>query len=203
MKEDLKQRKIQYTEIARSSDNSWTMTDFSRGYSPIPSKENLKSYPLGYLLEGNFESYFSETGIPTEDDENPGGRPKTISKKLEGENTFITKGKAGKILVIPSSQILLTAIAENGLTPNSMFLMNLIDIVSGKSDWAEMRGKQRAYNPLKPYNAEGNFFEKLFTNRTNLKVFNILIVPFLVILFGLVVFYRRKRYGSFIEKKFS
>ena len=201
--EDLKQRSIQYTEIARSSASSWTIADLSRGYGAIPDEENLKPYPLGYLLEGNFESYFAETGIPADDSDDKSGRFKSTSKKLEGENTFIKEGKAGKILVIPSSQVLLTAIAENGLTANSMFLMNLIDIASGKSDWAEMRGKQRSFNPLKPYNAKGGFFEKLFTSRTNLKVFNILIVPLLVIIFGLVVFYRRRKHRSFIAKRFS
>ena len=185
-----------------SSDDSWEMKGRINlnpmFIKPPQSDDEKRSYPLAYLLEGEFESYFKGKPIPEKQSKNddPPAEEDAISEgeketakpapelaEIESEGAFIPKGKPGKILLIGSADIIKNNIMdENGRTPNDMFILNLLDYLNGKEDIAVMRSKEQRFNPLDDVSA---------WTKTFVKSFNIIGLPVFVIIFGLLVWFRR------------
>jgi ABC-2 type transport system permease protein len=189
-----------------SSDDSWEMKGrinlnpmFIR---PPQSSEEKKSFPLAYLLEGSFDSYFQGKPIPEKvsqkdqeapkadgqkdaaaDDEKEPAKPDPELAGIQSEGVFIPKGKPGKLLVVGSAEIFKNNIMDkDGRSPNDMLVLNLVDYLNGKEDIALMRSKEQRFNPLDDVSAAAKTF---------IKSFNIIGLPILVILFGLFVWLRR------------
>jgi ABC-type uncharacterized transport system involved in gliding motility auxiliary subunit len=190
-----------------SSEKSWEMADRINlnpmMIQPPPSRETMKSFALAYVLEGNFESYFAGKEIP----EKPEAKDQPENKeqkeeqsgldlsKIEGKGEILTKGKAGKIFLIASSEMIKdNMMDEEGRTPNAMFFMNVLDYLNGREDMALMRSKEQRFNPLT---------ETKGGTRTFLKAFNIAGLPLLVIAFGLGVWFRRHSRKKRIEMMFG
>ena len=159
---------------------------------PPIAEEDYRQYPLAYLLEGRFESYFKGKSLPEkktdveekdEKEDNPTPEATNTSQEIKQEGAFIENGKPGKILLIASSEILKdNMVDEAGQTPNALFLLNALDELNGRSDTAVLRGKEQRLNPLEEVSS------KL---KTGIKFFNILGLPVLVVLFGLGIWFRR------------
>ncbi len=173
-----------------SSERSWEMADqmnlnpmFIR---PPGSPEEFKSLPLAYLLEGKFTSYFAGKDIPekkTERTEPKIEKPDVDLSKIESKGQFLTKGGPGKIFLMASSEVLKDNILDaEGKTPNAMFIMNIVDYLNNREDIAMMRSKEQRFNPLVETGAGV---------KTLVKSFNIVGLPVLVVLFGLLVWFRR------------
>ena len=69
-----------------------------------------------------------------------------------------------------------------GQTANSLFVLNGIDKISGREDYALMRSKGLSYNPVDRSLSSG-------TKRA-IQVMNIIVLPLLVILFGILMWLR-------------
>jgi ABC-2 type transport system permease protein len=161
---------------------------------PPSSPGDFKSLPLAYLLEGNFTSYFAGKDIPEkkterpepkgeEPDEKAEEKPDVVLSKIEGKGQFLTKGGPGKIFLMASSEVLKDNILDaEGKTPNAMFIMNIVDYLNNREDIAIMRSKEQRFNPLVETGAGVKTF---------VKSFNIVGLPVLVVLFGLLVWFRR------------
>ncbi len=103
--------------------------------------------------------------------------------KIGGEGRFLSKGRPGKIFLIASSEVLKDSLLDaEGKTPNAMFIMNIMDYLNNREDVAIMRSKEQRFNPLTETGAGAKTFAKSF---------NIVGLPVLVILFGLLVWFRR------------
>ena len=63
-----------------------------------------------------------------------------------------------------------------------MFNMNILDYLNNREDIAIMRSKEQRFNPL---------VETVAGVKTFIKSFNIVGLPVLVVLFGLLVWFRR------------
>jgi len=63
-----------------------------------------------------------------------------------------------------------------------MFLLNTLDFLNGREDIATLRSKELRFNPLGKVGAGTKAF---------VKTFNIAGLPVLVVLFGLVIWFRR------------
>jgi ABC-type uncharacterized transport system involved in gliding motility auxiliary subunit len=83
---------------------------------------------------------------------------------------------------------------EQGQSPNATFVQNAIDAVNGKSGIAQMRSKKQSFNPL---DQTGPMAKNI------LKVFNIAGLPLIVVLFGMVVWIRRKAWKRKIQAMFA
>ena len=172
-------------------------------HPPIAEEDN-RQYPLAYLLEGRFESFFKGKSIPekkTKDTENDPeedeGKPEAIQgpPEITQEGAFIEKGKPGKIFLIASAEILKdNMVDEAGQTPNALFLLNTLDELNGRSDTAILRGKEQRLNPLEDASS---------TMKSGIKFFNILGLPILMVLFGLGVWFRRHGRKKQIQMMFS
>ncbi len=83
---------------------------------------------------------------------------------------------------------------EEGRSPNAMFITNVIDFLNDREDVAVMRGKEQRFNPLLETGAGAKTF---------VKSFNIAGMPMLVVLFGLLVWFRRHARKRRIQRMFE
>jgi ABC-2 type transport system permease protein len=180
-----------------------------------------KSYPLAYVLTGDFPSYFAGKPIPEKpakpeekkpEGTNPEGKAATAKKaeskvkakvetnpvidmsKIKAAGTVIAKGKAGKIFLIGTSEILKNNLLDQaGESPNALFLMNLLDFLNNREDVALMRGKQQRLNLMGEIKGG---------TKTFVKTFNIVGLPILVVLTGILIWIKRKNRQKRIQMLF-
>ncbi len=200
---------LKVTRLFSSSDRSWEMggrINLNPMFiQPPKSAEDFKSYPLAYILEGNFTSYFAGKPMPEKTTEKTdtrvegsGGeeeKPDVDLSKIERKGQFLTQGSPGKIFLIASSELLRDHMLDpDGRTPNAMFITNVMDYLNNREDIAVMRSKEQRFNPLTETRAGA---------RTIVKSFNIAGLPALVVLFGLLVWFRRHSRKKQIQMMFQ
>jgi ABC-type uncharacterized transport system involved in gliding motility auxiliary subunit len=172
----------------------------------------LEKKPLAYLLTGEFPSYFAGKPIPekvtaadtdkkdlspTEKDakkakEAPAD-PETA--KIVGQSAKLEKGKPARIFLVGTAELVRNDVIDpEGRDPNAMFVMNILDLLNGQEGIADMRSKTQSINPLTDTSA----FAK-----TAIKAFNIVGLPVLVVLFGLVIWGRRHSRKKSIQMMFN
>ena len=195
--EIIKQNKISAYQLIASSGQSWEMTGQINlnpmFIQPPQEKDKFKSYPLAYLLEGKFASYFNGKDIPQKEVETP-DEPETETEtsdqkedpdlsKITSKETFIPTGKPGKISIIGSSAMLKDNLLDaEGRSPNAAFILNLIDMLNGRDDIAAMRSKIQQFNPLE---------DTEVMTKNVIKLFNIVGLPVIIIIFGMFTWWRR------------
>ena len=200
------QEGVTYTEALRTSPSGWEMAERIDLMNAQPPGEDLRaSFPLAYLAEGTFTSYFAEREIPerprdessSQDDEEE-AQPIISADELQAEQSFTPEGE-GRLFVVGTSAILGSGFIDvQGRNPNSLLLLNLIDAMNGREDRALMRTKGRRVRPLREIEPPA---------RTAVKTFAVAGLPALVVLAGVVVWVlggmRRHRirlqYGSGVE----
>jgi ABC-type uncharacterized transport system involved in gliding motility auxiliary subunit len=212
--ERLKANNIKAYPLFTSSDKSWEMKGRINlnpmFISPPQSQEDMTSFPLAYLLEGAFTSYFKGKSLPEreapaepEDEDGAGqadadaekAEPDPALAKIETEAAFIADGKPGKIILVGSSGMIMNnVIDKDGRSPNDMFVLNLLDYLNDRADIAIMRSKEQRFNPL--HEVEG-------ATKTFVKSFNIMGLPFIVVAFGLLVWLRRRARKNRIQLVFN
>ncbi len=87
-----------------------------------------------------------------------------------------------------------TVLDPEGRSPNAMFIMNMIDALNNREDIAVMRSKSQQLNPI---NATGAGV------KTVIKSFNIIGLPIIVVIFGLLVWMRRQARKKQIQMIFQ
>ena len=215
-KERITQNKLVAHRLFASSEKSWEMRDRINlnpmFITPPQSPEEQFSMPLAYLIEGEFPSYFADKPVPekqTADDpqpdkeqdnaqqsaptEKPTGDPQQPQIQTEGD--VIKKGRPGKIVLIASSEMFRDNVLDaQGETINSLFTMNLLDALNDREDMALLRGKRQQLVPLDPTSG---------ATKTAVKTMNIIGLPMLVVLFGIVVWSRRAARKKRIQEMFT
>lgn len=205
----LAQSKVKAHKLFSSSERSWEMRE-NIVLNPMqirpPSEDLMQSRPLAYLLEGDFKSYFSGKPIPEKqtglEEESNGGKsgntpaPNAGLSQIEQTGTFVPAStKPGKIFIMGSSHMLTNNLLDaEGQSPNSTFVMNMIDILNDRKDISLMRSKTLTINPLEDIQVQTKMF---------IKTFNIAVVPSLVVGFGLLFWARRRYRKKRIELMFS
>jgi ABC-type uncharacterized transport system involved in gliding motility auxiliary subunit len=194
---------IKATRLLASSEKSWEMKGRINlnpmFLQPPADKEEMQSFPIAYLLEGEFSSYFAGRPIPEKaqaapdsvgnNDAEPAeaegeeSQPK-VDARIEGSRNFIAKGKPGKIILISSTEMIKDNVLDDqGRSPNDMLVMNLVDFLNNREGIAVMRSKEQRFNPLDDVSAGLRTFVKSFT---------IVGLPVVVAVFGLIVLFRRQ-----------
>ena len=200
VKKNIDKTKLVATKLLSSSDESWLMEKPIKlnpmFIFPPESKDKLKSYDLAYLLEGTFTSYFKGKAIPEKDmgkkDIKPG---KNKLKGFTANHTFLETSRPAKLFVLPCSQMLQDNMLDpQGRSTNATFILNIIDHLNGEDSIANLRSKQQTLNPI----AQTSPFD-----RGVIKSFNIIVLPILVILFGLFVFAKRASRKKKIANRFN
>ena len=191
----LENKNLKVTELAKSSEEAWALEDDITLHplylEPPADASQLTQYDLALLLEGKFDSAFDEA-------------PEGITKAAEGqndENALVTSNfvKAsvmpGKLFVAGSSEITTRqVIDENGSSPVSMFLMNVVDYMNGNEDLCTMRTKSLSVNNLTIKSKAGVNIWK-YLNSFGLAV--------IVVICGLIVLRLRSARRRSINKKYN
>ncbi len=207
---------IQATRLFSSSPQSWEMSEritldpMAIGGPPPP--EDQQQFHLAYLLKGSFPSYFAGQPVPakpapaeTPDDDtaptdltpdDPTSEADAVDlNAIESAPARRDQGEPSKILLVGSSDMIQDTILEaGGRSPNSMFVMNVIDYLNDRTGVAEMRSKEQRFNPLEETDA---------ATRTTTKAFNVIGIPILVVVFGLLIWLRRTARKKRIQAMFT
>jgi ABC-type uncharacterized transport system involved in gliding motility auxiliary subunit len=171
---------------------------------PLPVKEEADD-------EGDAESGESakadeeEAGAPAAEekaaakgDEGAGGdgaEAEIDLSKIESAQDFIASGKPARIAVIGSSALLRdNLIDQEGQSPNTTFVLNIIDVLNKRGDIAAMRSKTQRFNPLA---------ETTAGTKAAVKLFNIAGMPVLVVVVGLFAWWRRRVRRKRIQMMFQ
>lgn len=166
---------VKYTVLAKSSPYGWLqrgMYNISPAQEFNPPAAEVKSYPLVILLEGKFTSYFGSMG---------GAKPTPLSRSL----------KDTKILVMGNARFL-----TNGFITapgNADFFLNAVDWFTWGDDLIGIRAKKMLNRPL-----------PILTERQKrlIKYGNMIGVPLVVILVGVIRFYlRQRRRNTYLKEK--
>jgi ABC-type uncharacterized transport system involved in gliding motility auxiliary subunit len=200
---NIDKKKVTATRLLSSSDESWLMENninLNPMYiTPPAGEDELTSYDLAYLLEGEFTSYFKGKPVPekemgekeidpaqdagADDAAGPVNEQAVPLKSVKSENRIIETSAPAKIFVLGCAQMLHDNMLDaEGRTTNATFLLNAVDHLNGEDAIAQMRSKQQTLNPLAQTTAltKGIF-----------KAFNIAALPVIVVLFGFGVWFRR------------
>ena len=222
IEERINQNKLKTHRLFASSEKSWQMRDrinlnpmFIR---PPESSEDMQSYSLAYLIEGEFPSYFAGKSIPVREikdettsesaDQDPKEqtqdsdkipesekKPEIDLSQIERKGQFLSTGRPGKIFLMASADMLKNNVLDaSGRGANSILIMNAIDYLNGREAIAVMRGKEQRFNPLE---------DAPSAVKTFIKTFNIAGLPVLVVIFGLGVWFRRHSRKKQIQMIFS
>jgi ABC-type uncharacterized transport system involved in gliding motility auxiliary subunit len=195
--------------LLASSERSWELKgriNLDPMFLRPPAKaDEMRSRPLGWLIEGEFPSYFAGKTLPVREVKTPEGEePKAAEpnqtpgidlSKVARRDPFIAKGKPGRIFVMGSAEMLKdVVIDEGGRGPNAVFALNVIDYLNHREGIAVMRAKEQRFNPLTETDAGVKTF---------IKTFNIAGLPLLVALFGAGVWLRRVSRKKRIQSMFN
>ncbi len=188
-----------------SSKDSWIQSGFialnPMFIKPPANKSDFKKQPLAVQLTGKLTSFFKGKPIPEKPEE--GKKDKKDKKKktsnafknLEAKNAKIDATENAKLIVFGTSAIIKNNFVDrDGMGPNAILVLNAVDYLTGRIDFAKMRSKSQFYNPLKDTTPQ---------KRSLIKWFNIAGLPVLVFLFGLLVWYMRKRKKEKIKEIFA
>ncbi|HZX11373.1 MAG TPA: Gldg family protein, partial [Acidobacteriota bacterium] len=207
----IKDSDIALHTLISSSKQSWTMSGQINLnpmiLRPPANDEKMESFPLAYLAEGDFRSYFSDKEIPEKPKKEPENKEeedneketdqieeKTEETPFKSEKGIIKSGRPGKVFLIGSAEILKDNLFdENGESPNAQFILNTIDYLNDREDIAVMRSKNQKFNPLRD--------TKPIT-RSFIKIVNVGGLPALFILVGIFVWARRKAKRKMIKAVF-
>ncbi len=208
-----KHNNIKSYELYYSSEDSWLMKDnislIPQSIVPPVDENAYSDYTLAYILEGEFQSFFKDKQVPAKpvaeegDEENASAEinnqqiaSSLTTTSLVQENILqkVDQGKLAKIMVVGSSQVIKNNIFNEagGAGVNAVYLLNLIDYMNNREDWGVMRGKGQNSNPLEQFDEKAGLVKKTITNRDFLKFFNMIGLPVLVALIGLLAFSLRK-----------
>ena len=192
-------KNLKVTELAKSSEEAWTLESGIMLHplylDPPADSSSFGQYNLAVLLEGKFESAFDEAPESTKDSEEEEKQTNVSSEELVTSNHIKSSVMPGKLFVAGSSAITTRqVIDENGSSPVSMFLMNIVDYMNGNEELCTMRTKSLSVNNLTIKSKTGANFWKLF-NSFGIAIF--------VVVAGLIIWRLRSIRRRAINKKYN
>ncbi len=202
--EKAKDRGTALSVLVSTSPQSWLMEgkmNFSPFFMSPPSGIEMKSYPVAALASGKFESFFKGRDIPKEI---LSADKKNLLSTIHKLDSTISSGRSELIVVgtseltssgfLNSSRRVLSGGNAAEVYSNDILLHSMIDYLAGNGYVPEMKSKSLDFNPLIKTGDQTRFL---------LKIINVGLVPFFVIITGLIVWRRRIARKKLIEIQFS
>ena len=173
--------------LAKTSRGGWTaqspynISPTDRQFQPPASVQ--QAHTVAVSLSGVFKSFYAGKAIPpvesSESDE------AMTAKPAEEERTTKTDSEATQIVVVGNSQFL-----QQGQRDGQLFFLNTVDWLTLGEELINIRSHGATNRPLKEISESEKFF---------LKFISIAGVPVLVVAFGLVRFFLRRRAKRLVE----
>ncbi len=202
--EKIKDKGVTASVLVSTSPDSWLMKgkmNLNPFFMAPPSGVEMKSYPVAALVSGKFDSFFKDRDIPVEI---LSADKKNILSTVHKLNSTVTSGRSELIVVgtselnssgfINSARRILSSGNSAEVYSNDIMIHSMVDYLAGNSYVPEMKSKSLDFNPLIKTGDQTRFL---------LKIINMGLVPFFVIITGLVVWRRRIARKKFIETEFS
>ncbi len=168
------QEGITYKEIAKTSGKSWAETnvaflDPSR-ITP-PDENSFKVYDLSVMAEGKFKSAFTKDSLPD-----------SIKDKV---SDFIPQAtKNGAVFLIGSSDFILDRGVKN-FKSNGIFFINMADYLTNSTELVGIRNRGEGMSYIRNDLSD--------TVKSSIKWFGTLLIPFIVVLYGIIRMILRNR----------
>jgi gliding-associated putative ABC transporter substrate-binding component GldG len=155
------------TALVESTNNAWNQVPpFNLAPNMVQGSSQKSQYPLAVLLKGNFTSAFKGKHNP-----------------LNSKDFLEVSSKPGQILAIGNSRMVLDRFLTM-FPQNLTFLMNAIDDMTLDQSLIAIRSKAAFDLPLKDLSA---------TERETVKYLGIFLMPVLVVLYGVLRSFARRR----------
>ena len=178
---------VEAIALAKTSRGGWTaqspynISPTNRQFQPPASMQ--QAHTVAVSLSGAFKSFYAGKDIPPvesiESDE------AVTAKPAEEERTTKTTSEATQIVVVGNSQFL-----QQGQQDARLFFLNTVDWLTLGEELINIRSHGATNRPLKEVSESEKFF---------LKFISIAGVPLLVVAFGLVRFFLRRRAKRLVE----
>jgi gliding-associated putative ABC transporter substrate-binding component GldG len=187
------QHGIKATVLAHSSKKSWTVSGASVDLNPQqnwqpPSPSAMKPVTLAAHLTGNFKSYFAGKSIPPV---NPGAPADSLSKIAlqprpeDANRTVLQSNTNGHLVVVGCTDLLAS---QNAAPSNIMLAVNLADWLTQDENLIAVRTRT-----MKDRTIDADLIKKGSLTPNIVRFVNIITMPLLVIIAGIVIFLRRRR----------
>jgi gliding-associated putative ABC transporter substrate-binding component GldG len=178
---------VEAIALAKTSRGGWTaqspynISPTNRQFQPPASMQ--QAHTVAVSLSGTFKSFYTGKAVPpgesSESDEAVAVKP------AEEERTTKTDSEATQIVVVGNSQFV-----QQGQRDGQLFFLNTVDWLTLGEELINIRSHGATNRPLKEISESEKFF---------LKFISIAGVPLLVIAFGLVRFFLRRRAKRLVE----
>ncbi|MBI2061334.1 MAG: Gldg family protein [Nitrospirae bacterium] len=166
---------LKVEELLSTTDKAWSQQGgwFNVGPQQSPTGDR-KSFVIAAALTGKFKSFYA------------GKTPPPIpGKSVQESRSVLEETSSGKVVVIGDSEFLANqALRDRSTGGNVQFMMNLVDWVTLGEDLIGIRSKVGVDRPLR---------ETTENERMTIKILVTVLVPFLLIAYGLLRYYLRKR----------
>ena len=178
---------VEALALAKTSRGGWTaqspynISPTNRQFQPPASVQ--QAHTVAVSLSGAFKSFYAGKATPpaesSESDE------VVTAKPAEEERTTKTDSETTQIVVVGNSQFL-----QQGRPDGQLFFLNTVDWLTLGEELINIRSHGVTNRPLKEVSESEKFF---------LKFISIAGVPILVVAFGLVRFFLRRRAKRLVE----
>ena len=178
---------VEAIALAKTSRGGWTaqspynISPTNRQFQPPASVQ--QAHTVAISLSGVFKSFYAGKAIPPAESSEPD--EVVTAKPAEEERTTKTDSETTQIVVVGNSQFL-----QQGRPDGQLFFLNTVDWLTLGEELINIRSHGVTNRPLKEVSESEKFF---------LKFISIAGVPILVVAFGLVRFFLRRRAKRLVE----
>lgn len=184
--------KVTSTVLVQSSEKSWIESgrfnlnpqqDWRKIFAE--KQENLKTSNLIVHLNGNFSSYFAGKTIPPVPSQSDSTSIGEIKLSDEDKNREIVAANTSRNLIVSGDSDFLTS--QSAAPGNLAFLLNVVDWISLDENLISIRSRSLIDRTIKN--------DKLAAGKsyaTTIRFTNILLMPVLLIIVGLVFYFKRR-----------
>lgn len=171
--------------LAHSSDKSWTASDhfnLNPQQDWTPPESELKKSNLVAYLSGTFTSYFDGKQVPPV--QSSISDTSAVLKPEDAERPITPKVENGRLLVVGDSDFL----SKQNATPGNLaFLLNVVDWLSLDESLISVRSRNTVDRTIRQ-----DQLEEGSSLPTLIRFINIFLMPAIVVIIGLVIFWKRR-----------
>ncbi|MFW6245793.1 MAG: Gldg family protein, partial [Fibrobacterota bacterium] len=151
----------------------------------MPDTNEMSPLPLAAHLSGEFTSYFKGKSIPPVKEEMSDSAAKPINLSPEDANRSVTPSNTDANLVVIGDADFVSAQNANG--NNLLFLHNIVDWLTLDDNLIQIRSRV-----LKDKTIDANILEEGSKKPNMIRLANILTMPLIVIIVGIIISLRRR-----------
>ncbi len=189
---------ITATTLAKTSEFGQTLQGY---YNLMPNFQipdaETQAYPVAVALEGQFKSFYADKEVPpVSSDDTTGAEDSEVPTPTQDTEarTTITDGAQTQIVVVGNAQFL-TQMRPDGVN----FFLNTVDWLTLGDALIGIRSQTITNRPLQIKTRDGGFREVSEIEKNLIKYLCIAGIPLLVVIFGLLRYFLKRRAKRFVE----